>query len=191
MMRHKRRRMLIKAVHDAARELAARRYTTAPLDDDEPMPDEPVIMVSIERATKGPYLDGKRPTPDEIRAFDGTYLDSAAPDELWVAFAINTVNGTRYAGGGRTAAEAKVCAWVNSHRPGGTTSVSVPVKVLLKVPDGWTFELYPPPEPNPKMLAISSRAIFERVRLTIPNVTLEEVQNTIMQSLPYKGGWQQ
>jgi hypothetical protein len=72
--------MLIKAVHDAARELAARQYTTAPLDDDEPMPDE---------------------------------------------------------------------------------------------------------------LAISSRAIFERVRLTIPNVTLKEVQDTIMQSLPYKGGRRQ
>jgi len=98
MMQHKRRRMLIKAVHDAARELAARRYTTAPLDDDEPMPDEPVIMVSIDRAT---------------------------------------------------------------------------------------------PKLNPKMLLISSRAIFERVRLTIPNVTLEEVQDTIMQSLPYKGGRRQ
>jgi hypothetical protein len=89
-----RRRILIKAVHDAALELAARRYTTAPLDDDEPMPDEPVIM----------------------------------------AFATG---------------------------------------------------------PNPKMLAISSRAIFERVRLTIPNVALEEVQDTIMQSLPYKGGRRQ
>jgi hypothetical protein len=93
-----RRRMLIKAVHDAALELAARRYTTAPLDDNEPTPDEPVIMVSIEGAT---------------------------------------------------------------------------------------------PKPNPKMLAISSRAIFERVRLTIPNVRLEEVQNTIMQSLSYKGGRRQ
>jgi hypothetical protein len=179
--------MLIKAVHDAARELAARRYTTAPLDDDEPMPDEPVIMVSVERATKGPYLDDKRPTPDEIRAFDGTYLDIAAADELWAAFAINTVNGTRYVGLGRTAGEAKACAWVNSHWPGGTTSVSVRGKILTNVPDGWTFELYPPPKPNPKMLAISSRAIFERVRLTIPNVTLEEVQDTIMQSLPYMG----
>jgi hypothetical protein len=45
--------MLIKAVHDAARELAARRYTTAPLDDDGPMPDEPVVMAfAIERAAK-------------------------------------------------------------------------------------------------------------------------------------------
>ena len=86
MMRHKRRRMLIKAVHDAALELAARRCTTAPLDDDEPMPDEPVVMAFA----TGPYLDDKRL--------------------------------------------------------------------------------------NSKMLAISSRAIFERVRLTIPNVTLEEVQ---------------
>jgi len=187
MMQHKRRRMLIEAVHDAARELAARRYTTAPLDDDEPMPDEPVIMAFA----TGPYLDDKRPTPDEIRTFDGTYLDIAAPDELWAAFAINTVNATRYAGGGRTAAEAKVCAWVNSHWPGGTTSVPARVKISTKVPDGWTFELYPPPKLNPKMLLISSRAIFERVRLTIPNVTLEEVQDTIMQSLPYKGGRRQ
>src|SRR5215470_8429053 len=176
MMQHKRRRMLIKA------DLAATRYTTAPLDDDEPMPDEPVIMASIERV--GPYLDDKRPTPDEIRAccarIAGTHLDITAPDELWSALAINTVNATGYAGLGRTAAEAKASAWVNSHW-GGTTSVSVRVKVLTEVPDGWTFELYPPPKPNPKTL---SRAIFERVRLTIPNVTLEEVQDTIMQSLP-------
>ena len=89
--------MLIKAVHDAALELAATRYTTVLLDDNEPMPDEPVIMVSI-RAT---------------------------------------------------------------------------------------------PMANPKMLLISLRAIFERVRLTIPNVTLEEIQDTIMQSLPYKGGRRQ
>ena len=57
--------------------------------------------------------------------------------------------------------------------------------------DGRTFELYPPPKPNEKMVAVSSLAIFERVLLTIPNVTLEEVQDTIMQSLPYTGGrWQ-
>ena len=151
--------------------------------------DEPVIMVSIERATKGPYLDDKRPTPDEIRAFDGTYLDIAAPDELWAAFAINTVNGTRYAGGGRTAAEAKVCAWVNSHWPGGTTSALV--KVSTEVPDGWTFELYPPPKPKEEMIAISALAIFELVRLTVPDVTPDEVENTIMHSLPYMGGRRQ
>jgi hypothetical protein len=93
MMQHKRRRMLIKAVHDAARELAARQYTTAPLDDDEPMPDEPVIMAFA----TGPYLDV-----------------------------------------------------------------------------------------NPKMLAISSRAIFERVRLTIPNVTLKEVQDISCRASPIR-----
>jgi hypothetical protein len=185
-----RRRMLIKAVHDATLELAARtdvaRYTTAPADDNEPTSDEPVIMVSpIDRATEGPYLDNKRPMPDEIRSFTGTYLDITDPDELWAAFAINTVSGTRHAGAGRTAAEAKVCAWVNSHWPSGTRSVRV--KVLTEVPDGWTFELYPPPKPNPKMLAIRSRAIFERVRLSIPNVTIEEVQDAIMESLPYMG----
>ena len=32
---------------------------------------------------------------------------------------------------------------------------------------------------------------FERVRLTIPHVTLEKVQDTIMQSLPYKRGRRQ
>jgi len=195
-----RRRMLIKAVHDAVRELAVRklaatidgaRYTATPLDDDEPTPDEPVVMVlPTERATKGPYLDNKRPMPDEIRSYirssTATYLDIIDPDELWVAFAINTVSGTRHPGLGRTAAEAKVCAWVHSHWPGGTGSVQV--KVLTKVPDGWTFELYPPPKPNPKMLAIRSRAIFERVRLTIPHVTVEEVQDAIMKSLPDMGG---
>ena len=143
----------------------------------------------MESATNGPCLDDKRPTPDEIRAFTGTYLDITAPDELCAAFAINTVTGTRYADLGRTAAEAKACAWVDSHWPGGTTSVRV--KILTKVPDGWTFELYPPPNPKPEMLAISALAILERVRLTIPNVTLEEVQDAITQSLPYMGGRRQ
>lgn len=178
--------MLIKAVHDAAIELATKggQYLSTPL------PDEPVIMASrIESATKGPYLDSKKPKPGEIRAFTGTYLDITAPDELWAAFAINTVNGTRYAGLGRTAAEAKTCAWVNSHWPGGTTSVSVEVEISPKVPDGWTFELYPPPKPE--MLAISALAIFELVRVTIPNVTPDEVQDAIMQTLPYMGGHRQ
>jgi hypothetical protein len=186
--------MLIKAIHDAALELAATidgtRYTTAPLDDNEPMPDEPVIMIApVERATKGPYLDNKKPTPDEIRSHTQTYLDITDPDELWGAFAINPVSGTRHAGLGRTAAEAKVCAWVNSHWPGGTAPVKVAIPI--DVPEGWTFELYPPLEPNPKMLAIRALDIFERVRLTIPNVTLEEVQATIVQSLPYMGGRRQ
>jgi hypothetical protein len=65
------------------------------------------------------------------------------------------------------------------------------VKISTKVPDGWTFELYPPPKPKPEMLAISALAIFELVRLTIPNVTPDEVQDTIMQSLPYMGGQRQ
>ena len=38
-----------------------------------------------------------------------------------------------------------------------------------------------------EMLAISALAIFDLVRLTIPNVTPDEVQDTIMQSLPYGG----
>jgi hypothetical protein len=65
------------------------------------------------------------------------------------------------------------------------------VEVSTEVPDGWTFELYPPPKPKSEMLAISAFAIFELVRLTIPNVTLNEVQDTIMQSLPYMGGQRQ
>src|SRR5262249_11021851 len=147
MVQHSRRRILIKAINDAAMDLAT-------------------------SATNGPYLDNKRPTPDEIRAFTGIYLDNCDPDELWAAFAINPVSGTRHAGAGRTAAEAKTCAWVNSNGPGGTASALV--KVSTKVPDGWTFELYPPRKPK-EMLAISALAIFEVVRLTIPNVTLDEV----------------
>jgi hypothetical protein len=183
---NERRRMLIKAVHDAAIEVARRGGQYLPT----PMPDEPVIMVApIEGGAAVPYLDNKRPTPDEIRAFTGDYLDVTHPDEFWAAFAINTVNGIRHAGLGRTAAEAKTCAWVNSHWPGGTASALV--EVSTKVPERWTFELYPPPKPKPEMLAISALAIFELVRLTIPNVTPDEVRGTIMQSLPYMGGRRQ
>jgi hypothetical protein len=140
MQTQSRRRILIKAVHDAVLELVTRadgvRYATAPLENNGPTPDELLVMAApMESATKGPcYLDDKRPTQDEIRAFTGNYLDITAPDELWAAFAIN--NGSRYAGAGRTAAEAKACAWVNSHWPGGTTSVVV--EVSTNVPDGWT-----------------------------------------------------
>ena len=78
MAQRSRRRMLIKAVHDAAIELATRaaggRYAPTLT------PDEPVIMVApTESATEGPYLDNKRPTPDEIRAFTGNYLDITDP----------------------------------------------------------------------------------------------------------------
>jgi hypothetical protein len=135
---------------DAAIELATRGGKYLPT----PSPDEPVIMASrIESATEGLYFDNKRPTPDEIRAFTGDYLDFTRADELWAAYAINTATGTRYAGLGRT--EAKTCAWVNSHWPGGTTSALV--KVSTEVPDGWTFELYPPPKPK-EMIAISALA---------------------------------
>jgi hypothetical protein len=185
-MQQTRRRMLIKAVHDAAIELARRGGQYLPT----PMPNEPVAMVSrIESATEGSYLDKKGPTPDEICAFTGDYLDVTDPDELWVAYAINTVSGTRYAGAGHTAAEAKTCAWVHSHWPGGTASALV--KVSTKIPEGWTFELYPPPKPKPEMLAIGALAIFELVRLTVPNVTPDEVEKIIMHSLPYMGGQRQ
>jgi len=94
-----------------------------------------------------PYFDNEKPTPDEIRAFTGDYIDayqngSADPDELWVALATDPVTGTEHSGAGRTAAEAKTCAWVHSHWPGGTGSI--PVQVSTQVPDGWTFELHPP-----------------------------------------------
>jgi hypothetical protein len=39
-----------------------------------------------------------------------------------------------------------------------------------------------------RMAAISSVAIFELIRLTIPDVTQAEVDNAIMQTLPYTGG---
>jgi hypothetical protein len=125
--RQSRQRMLIEAIKNAALELATRadgaQYATTALDNNKLTPDEVFVMVArMESATKGPYLDDKRPTPDEIRAFTGTYLDITARGEFWAAFAINTANGTRYAGLGRTAAEAKASAWVNSHWPGGTTS---------------------------------------------------------------------
>jgi len=38
------------------------------------------------------------------------------------------------------------------------------------------------------MLAINVPAIFKLVRLTIPDVTLDEVGDTIMQNFPYMGG---
>jgi hypothetical protein len=191
MTQQPRRQMLIKAVHDAAIELATRAYRGQ--YPPTPMPDEPVIMVApIESPTEGPYLDDKRPTPDEIRAAAAVEsrrrqapLDITDTDEFWVAYVINTVSGGRYAGLGRTAAEAKASAWINSHWPGGTTSVSV--KISTQVPDDWTFALYPPLKPKPQTLAISSLAIFELVRLTVPDVTRDEVANIIMQSLPYMG----
>jgi hypothetical protein len=170
MMRPSRRQLLIKAVQDAAIELAAKANC----------------------ARYAPALpDNKKPTPDEISAAaaareSGTgHLDNADEDELWAAYAINTVS-SRYAGLGRTAAEAKANAWINSHWPGGTTSALV--EVSTEVPDGWTFELYPPPKRKPEMLAISALAIFELVRRKIPDVTPDEINYTIMQGLPYMGG---
>jgi hypothetical protein len=177
MMQQSRRQLLIKAVQDAAIELAAKanraRYAPALLDNKKPTPDEIGAAAAARKSATG-----------------GTYLDNTDEDELWVAYAINTVSsGRRYAGLGRTAAEAKADAWINSHWPGGTTSALV--QVSTEVPDGWTFELYPPPKPKPEMLAISGLAIFELVRRKIPDVTPDEINNTIMQSLPYMGGRRQ
>jgi hypothetical protein len=41
---------------------------------------------------------------------------------------------------------------------------------------------------DPQIIAISALDIFELIRPTVPNVTLDEVENIIMQSLPYMGG---
>jgi hypothetical protein len=173
-----RRQVLIKAIHEAATELATR----------------------ADCAQQEMLLDNTKPTPDEIRAAAAAIIESrrgetclditeADENELWAAYAINTVSGDRHAGAGRTAAEAKASAWINSHWPGGTTSARVPVST--RVPDGWTFELFPPPKPKPQMLAISTLEIFKLVRLTVPDVTADEVANIIMQSLPYLGGRRQ
>jgi hypothetical protein len=175
-MQQSRRQLLIKAVQDAAVELAAKanhaRYAPALPDNKKPTPGEIIAAAAARKSATG------------------TFLDNTDEDELWVAYAIKTVSsGRRYAGLGHTAAEAKANAWINSHWPGGTTSVLV--QVSTEVPDGWTFELYPPPKPKPEMLAISTLDIFDLVRLTVPDVTADEVANIIMQSLPYMGGRRQ
>jgi hypothetical protein len=172
MTQESRRQVLIKAIHDAAIELATRAAAQY----------------------AAPQLDNKKPTPVEIRAVaaaiesaaGGARFDNTAADELWCAYAVNTVSGKRCAGLGRTAAEAKASAWINTHWPGGTTSALV--NVLTEVPDGWNFELYPPTKPKPQMLAISTLCILDLVRLTVPDATSDEVANIIMQSLPYMGG---
>ena len=169
MTRQSRRQLLIKAVQDAAIELAAKSNA----------------------ARYAPALpDNKKPTPDEISAAAAgrAYLHTTDEDELWVAYAINS-SGCQYAGLGRTTAEAKANAWINSHWPGGTKTALV--EVSDEVPDGWTFELYPPPKWKPEMLAISALAVFELVRRKIPDVTPDEIDHTIMQSLPYMGGRRQ
>src|SRR5262245_56254862 len=161
MTQQPRLRLLIKAVRDAAIELATRAAAQY----------------------AAPQLDNKKPTPVEIRAVaaasesaaGGARFDITAADELWCAYAVNTVSGNRCAGLGRTAAEAKASAWINTHWPGGTTSALV--KVSTEVPDGWTFELYPPLKPKPQMLAISTLDILDFVRLTVPDVTADEVAN--------------
>jgi hypothetical protein len=176
MMQQSRRQLLIKAVQDAAIELAAKanreRYAPALPDNKKPTPDEISAAATAHESATG-----------------ATYLDNTDEDELWAAYAINADSSRQYAGVGRTAAEAKAMAWINSHWPGGTTPASV--KVSTKVPDGWTFELYPPPKQKPEMLAISALAILRLVRRTIPDVTLDEINDTIMQSLPYMGGRRQ
>jgi hypothetical protein len=115
MMQQSRRQLLIRAVRDAAIELAAKanraRYASALLDYKKPTPDEISAAAAARESATG-----------------GTYLDNTDKDELWVAYAINTVSsGRRYAGLGRTAAETKADAWINSHWSGGTTSALVQV----------------------------------------------------------------
>jgi hypothetical protein len=48
-----------------------------------------------------------------------------------------------------------------------------------------------PPKPKPQMLAIGTLDILDLVRLTVPDVTADEVANIIMQSLPYMGARRQ
>jgi hypothetical protein len=163
MTQNSRQQLLARAVHAAAIELVkdAARYPPPEL--------------------------APKPTSDEISAIATREPVSAdtKTDEFWSAAAIGP-DGTRYYGLGRTPSEAKAHAWAVSHWPGGTTSSLA--KVSPEVPDGWRFEIYPPRNPGYKMLAISAPAIFERVRLTISDVTLDEVVDTIMESLPYAGG---
>jgi hypothetical protein len=163
MTQESRMRLVIDAIHDAAIELA--KYADA--------------------ARHHPPELAPKPTPEEIKAFTPSPIAPETDvDELWSAAAISP-DGKRYWGLGRTEADAKAFAWASSNKPDGIASV--PFKVPTKVPDGWTFELYPPPEPR-GMLAIGSPAIFEVVRTTIPDVTLDEIQEAIMRSLPCIGG---
>jgi len=148
------------------------------------------IAKDADAARYPPTLTTSKPTPEEIEAFCAREPispgDAPDEDELWCAYAISP-DGTRYSGIGRTPADAKAFAWTHSYYRDGVVP-GTPVQVSSEVLDGWTFELYPPPKPKSQMLAISAHAIFERVRLTIPNVTLDEIEDTIMQSVPYMGG---
>jgi hypothetical protein len=157
-------RLLMEAIHAAAIELAKDAKTAR----HEPEP-------------------AAKPTAEEICALAARepITSETNTDELWSAAAISP-DGKRHWGLGRTPGEAKACAWAYSYWPGATSSVEV--EVSPEVPNGWTFELYPPPKPQPQMLAISTRAILERVRLTIANVTLDEIEDIVMNNLPYMGG---
>jgi hypothetical protein len=170
MTQQSRRHILAEAVHTATIELAIK--------------DAMYYYPPTELAPK--------PTPNEISALATREQVTADTntDQLWSAAAIDP-NGKRHYGLGRTPGEATAHAWACSHWPGGTTSALI--EVSPEVPDGWTFELYPPPKPRSQMprsqtVAISAPAIFELVRLTIPDVTLDEIGDTIMQNLPYMGG---
>jgi hypothetical protein len=164
-MRQSRRRLLMDAIHSATIELAKNADATR-----YPLP-----------------VTTPKPTPEEIHAFGVTGPVSpgdADEDELWCAAAISP-EGTRYWGIGRTPADAKGFTWTRSYYRDGVVP-GTPVEVSPEVPDGWTFELYAPPKPQ--MLAISSPAIFGLVRRRIPDVTLDEVEEAIMQSFTYLGG---
>src|SRR5262249_41349393 len=103
-------------------------------------------------------------------------------------FAINTISGPRCGGVGRTAVEVCACTCGNRHWPAGTTSALV--RVSSRAPEGWTLGRYPPPRRRGR-LTTSALALCALVSLTVPPATPEEVETTIMHSLPYMGGRRQ
>jgi hypothetical protein len=132
-----------------------------------------------------------KPIPEEIEAFCARGPldpDAADPDELWCAAAISP-DGTSYWGYGRTSTDAKAFAWMHSYYRDGIAPGS-PVEVSAQVPHGWTFELYSPPKSQPREFAIPFPAIFDLVRQSLPDLTLEDVDDAIKQSFPYLGSRQ-
>lgn len=119
------KRLLIYTIHTASIKLA--QTNSAPHD--------PAWMLA------------EKPTRDEIEALAKRQpiVPGTDTDDLWSAAAVSP-HGKRYWGLGRTPGEAKALAWARTHLPDGATSGSV--EVHSKIPEGWMFELYPPPISN-------------------------------------------
>jgi hypothetical protein len=158
-------RLLTEAVHAAAMELAKEAST----------PRYPAPQPA------------RKPNPEDIRALAARtpITPETNTDELWSAAAISP-EGNRHWGLGRTPSEASACAWAYSHWTDGSCSINI--ETLLNIPDGWNFELYPPPEKQPQMLAISADAIFKLLRRSIPDVTIEESRADNRGEPPLFGG---